>query len=446
MTFDSTLATTGFLQTEAPSRRAGIDIAVEAETERLLAGRTRDIRLRGAIMDRYQAWSWPRRAKIVRSWMLWVAGLNVFLSAIGLIFSPRLLVFNLVFMGLFVPAVNFVVHGLWRRPRGPLIEPLSLVVATLTTMVVYGIFGSLIGGYDHERYLTGALFLAAIALVVFDMTLTWSTALGVGALLIFALFQIRNFDLEPTQVYFSIAFFGFGVAATIAARRTSTLLAHKSFLLTVRDAKYSRALAEANCNLHRLATLDPMTGIANRRSVQDHTDRLWRDPAVDKRQVAVIMVDIDHFKRLNDAFGHAAGDACICQVADAMVASTRRGLDLVSRYGGEEFMVILTRAPAETVMQIAERIRSTVEALKISVSGGETAVLTLTVSLGVAIAQDGVGPETLATRADDALYEAKRRGRNRVCRWPVDVSPQAGPTDLEQKSEVQHSAVRLTRQ
>ncbi|GGD06574.1 GGDEF domain-containing protein [Aureimonas glaciei] len=417
MTFE--FPPTAYLQTGPSSRLGPIDACIEAEAERLLAGRTRDIRLRGPVMARYQAWSWPRRAKIVRAWMLWVAGLNIFLSVIGLLFVPMFLAFSLVAVGLFVPAANFVVHRLWRRPRGPWIEPLSLVVVTLTTMVVYGIFGALIGGYDQERYLTGALFLATIALVVFDMTLGWSTALGVSALLIFALFQIFNLHVEPTQVFFSIAFFGFGVAATIEARRTATILAHKGFLLTVRDAQHSRALAEANRNLHRLATLDPLTGIANRRSAQDHTDCLWQNDGVDKNQVAVIMADIDHFKRLNDAFGHAAGDACIRQVADAMVASTRRGLDLVSRYGGEEFMVVLTDASAETAMLIAERIRSSVEALEIEAPGVQTGVLTVTLSLGVAMARDDIGAELLGNQADDALYEAKRRGRNRVCRWPI---------------------------
>lgn len=413
MTFEEAPATTGSL----PSSRLGT-LDIEAESERLLAGRTRDIRLRGALMTRYQDWSWPRRAKIVRAWMLWVAALNILLTALAALVLADVFAPSLLALALVVPMINGGVYWLWRHPRGRWIEPLSLVGATVTTMVCYGVIGIVFGAQEEERYLTAALFLAAIALIVFEMTLGWSIAIGLSAISVFAAFQFVNPSVTQPETIFSITFFGSGILATLAARRTSNILAYKGFLLTVRDAQHKRALAEANRSLHRLATLDPLTGIANRRSVKDHTDRLWRDAAVDKGQVAVIMADIDHFKRLNDAFGHAAGDACIRQVAAAMVASTRRGLDLVSRYGGEEFMVVLTDAPAETVMLIAERIRSAVEALEISAPGVRTGVLAVTVSLGVAMARDGIGAELLGNRADDALYEAKRRGRNRVHLWP----------------------------
>jgi diguanylate cyclase (GGDEF)-like protein len=422
MTFEEAPAPPASVQAEPSSRLRSLDI--EAEAERLLAGRTRDIRLRGALLSRYQHWSWPRRAKIVRGWMVWVAALNILLTALAALVLSDAFTPNLLAVVLVVPLINGGVYGLWRRPRGPWIEPLSLVAVTITTVICYGVIGIIFGAQQEERYLTAALFLATIALIVFDMTLPWSVAMGILALLVFAAFQRVNPTVGLSETVFAVTFFGSGIFATLAARRTSNILAYKGFLLTVRDAQHRRALAEANRNLHRLATLDPLTGIANRRSVKAHTDRLWRDAAVDKGQVAVIMADIDHFKRLNDTFGHAAGDACIRQVADAMVASTRRGLDLVSRYGGEEFMVVLTDAPDETTMLIAERIRSAVEALEIEAPGVPTGVLAVTLSLGVAMAKDGVGAELLGNRADDALYEAKRRGRNRVCRWPVEPAPQ----------------------
>ena len=129
------------------------------------------------------------------------------------------------------------------------------------------------------------------------------------------------------------------------------------------------------------------------------------------------MADIDLFKRLNDTAGHAAGDACIKRVAKTIEESVRLGEDAVFRYGGEEFLVVLAHATPDLAWTIAQRIRSSVEALGIVNPGiqqvdGVTGVVTI--SLGVAFAQEGAAPETVAKWADDALYDAKRGGRNLV--------------------------------
>ena len=411
-------------------------IGIEAECEKQLSGRTRDIRLEGTILARYQSWSWSRRAKVVRAWMLWVAILNIFLTILGSLLIPALLIPSVVLMGLIVPAANFAVRYLWARPRGRIVEPLSLISVTIMTMVAYGALGAILGSSEQERYITAGLFLAAIALVVFDMVLVWSIALSLCALLVFGFFQLSNPNISFLQSVFSSAFFGLGVLVTIEARRTANTLAYKGFLLSVRDTIQKRALAEANQNLQRLATLDPLTGIANRRSMEDHTDHLWQDPSVNKTQIAVIMADIDHFKRLNDAFGHAVGGACIRQVAEILVASTRKDFDLVSRYGGEEFLVVLTEASEEAVMAIAERIRGGVESLKVVDCSGAAVVLSVTISIGVATASDGVDAELLSKWADDALYEAKRLGRNRVCRSLEGSQSFAAPDALADSSAV----------
>ena len=129
------------------------------------------------------------------------------------------------------------------------------------------------------------------------------------------------------------------------------------------------------------------------------------------------MADIDLFKLLNDAAGHAAGDECIRRIAKAIEESVRLGEDAVFRYGGEEFLVVLVDASPDLAWTIAQRIRSSVEALAIvnpGIDPEDGATCVMTISLGVAFAQEGAAPEMVAKWADDALYDAKRGGRNIV--------------------------------
>jgi diguanylate cyclase (GGDEF)-like protein len=129
----------------------------------------------------------------------------------------------------------------------------------------------------------------------------------------------------------------------------------------------------------------------------------------------VLMVDVDHFKKYNDRYGHPAGDECLRQVAQVLMDKLRRPVDLVARYGGEEFIAVLPQSDEAYAMAVAERVRQAVEALQLRHEGSSSA-LVLTVSVGVAsgTALFGQAPESLVARADQALYLAKREGRNRV--------------------------------
>jgi diguanylate cyclase (GGDEF)-like protein len=187
--------------------------------------------------------------------------------------------------------------------------------------------------------------------------------------------------------------------------------------MSLRNQYRSDALKSANHQLEILATRDPLTGLGNRRSATDLIERLWRDPTTPKSRIAFIMADIDLFKRLNDTAGHAAGDECIRRIAKTVEESVRSDKDSVFRYGGEEFLIVLAHASPDLAWTLAERIRSAVEALAIVNPGlhpEDDSAGVVTISLGVAFAQEGAAPETVAKWADDALYDAKRCGRNTV--------------------------------
>jgi diguanylate cyclase (GGDEF)-like protein len=154
------------------------------------------------------------------------------------------------------------------------------------------------------------------------------------------------------------------------------------------------------------ATTDALTGLKNRATILERL-RLMLDDVV--RTGAVLLLDIDHFKRINDELGHPAGDSCLQRIAEIAGASVRSG-DAVGRIGGEEFLIVMPGASRDSAMMIGDRLR-----LAISLSGLRHATGDpVTASLGVAAAAPGDTPETLVARADRALYEAKRTGRNRI--------------------------------
>ncbi|MBO0662644.1 PleD family two-component system response regulator [Jiella sp. MQZ9-1] len=180
----------------------------------------------------------------------------------------------------------------------------------------------------------------------------------------------------------------------------------------LRRKRYDEGLRRSLQDTIELAVRDPLTGLHNRRFLDSRLFRAQQRAADGLEGFALALLDIDHFKRINDGFGHDAGDAVLTEFA-ARLTTTVRGSDLVCRFGGEEFAVLMPGADLQTAGQIAERIRQTIEALPFAIAGE---LLAVTVSAGVAAAGAGTEEhrETMLKRADAALYAAKRAGRNRV--------------------------------
>lgn len=170
----------------------------------------------------------------------------------------------------------------------------------------------------------------------------------------------------------------------------------------------------AEAKLTRLAVTDPLTGLANRRALDRQLSSEWKHAMRTHTPLSVLFIDIDHFKRFNDTYGHPAGDDVLCIVAELIASATRRASDIVARYGGEEFVVILPQTSPEDAAQIAEKIRRRVEEL--NVEHPEVAYGRVTVSIGCATCEPpcGGGAAKLVAAADRQLYEAKAKGRNQV--------------------------------
>lgn len=190
---------------------------------------------------------------------------------------------------------------------------------------------------------------------------------------------------------------------------------HRDLTELHRELKLSQQeVATQNVELKKLAFYDPLTGVLNRRSLFGRIETLVKDVAQGGDIFSIIMVDIDHFKRINDRYGHASGDKAIQMMAQTLRKMTRPE-DLVSRYGGEEFVVVLCGMAKELALDVTERIRLAVADIKIE---EEAAVITFTSSFGIYTYESGdVTPEAIVDQADQALYVAKETGRNKVVHW-----------------------------
>jgi diguanylate cyclase (GGDEF)-like protein len=349
--------------------------------------------------------------------MVWVGSISMAFVPVSYLLAPDYILLTTIISGLLVPALHASAYLVWRKPRTANVEGLALMLLMGSVMMAYGVLAVTAGGSNYERFLVCIMYVNTIAIVVFNIERVWSLTLMVCSTAIFFCFEVFNPAIQFAEAVGTSIFFAMGIYAATIARKTQSILGRKAFLLSLRNQYRSDALRRANDQLEILATRDPLTGLGNRRSATDRIERLWRDPAIPKASIAFIMADIDLFKLLNDTAGHAAGDVCIKQIAGVIEESVRLGEDAVFRYGGEEFLIVLAHATPDLAWTIAQRIRSSVEALGIVNPGltpAEGAAGIMTISLGVAFAHEGAAPKLVAKWADDALYDAKRGGRNIV--------------------------------
>jgi len=260
------------------------------------------------------------------------------------------------------------------------------------------------------------LFYYTIASVSALIFLRRRTArLALLAALAGALFMACHLFFPPGSVPVRIPEPALRVMYAFSALSAMALTCLFSYLFRLEIDRAEEALTESNRALERLAVLDPLTGVANRRALEQQLEQEWERARRHGTEVALLVCDVDHFKAYNDRYGHVAGDACLQQVASTLEGVIRRATDLVARYGGEEFVVVLPETPLAGALRIAEDARRSVAELAIPHdAAGDAGVVTL--SIGVACGGPGsaASPDELLKRADVALYEAKRQGRNTV--------------------------------
>jgi diguanylate cyclase (GGDEF)-like protein len=194
-----------------------------------------------------------------------------------------------------------------------------------------------------------------------------------------------------------------------------------NFLFRARSVMDTEELAAANASLQRAANEDELTTISNRRHFEEVYKQSWEQSMTAKSALSVIMIDIDHFKRLNDQYGHVHGDGVLNRIAAILREDLRARGDFVARYGGEEFIVVLANSSPEIAWRVAQRLRSLIEtagrAAGDSTEAFDQGWTTISCGVATAVPRESMEPRSLIVQADAALYHAKAEGRNRV--WPA---------------------------
>jgi diguanylate cyclase (GGDEF)-like protein len=244
-------------------------------------------------------------------------------------------------------------------------------------------------------------------------TNTFALVLTNGSPILFTL-AVLVLGAIIARVHFTLGISAITLSLVIYCFRAALL--QSAYLRAQHELTRSQfALREANVRLKQLSLHDALTGLPNRRLFNQTLESEWNRAMRNRRPLSLVIADVDCFKALNDAYGHPAGDECLCDVASALNSSLRRAGEVASRYGGEEFAAILPDADAASAATVAETMREAVAALQISNEGSMVQPF-VTASFGVATAfpVDGTEAASLVDSADEALYRAKRNGRNRV--------------------------------
>ena len=192
--------------------------------------------------------------------------------------------------------------------------------------------------------------------------------------------------------------------------------------IAIQQSKIYQELQIANQQLLRLATIDGLTQVANRRRFDQYLEQQWQDLQAEKSSLALILCDIDYFKQYNDYYGHLTGDSCLKKVAQALENILRDPVDLVARYGGEEFAIILPHTSWNQAIKLAQHIQNSMLQLQLPHANSRVSQW-LTLSLGIActIPSDEISPSALIGGADQALYLAKQQGRACYCTHEMDA-------------------------
>lgn len=364
----------------------------------------RSIRLRGFALPveaEYRHTHLERVHLRVRIWFLLSAVLAVLFTFDQLHRAGFANAFSILHVAVLLPCVLVQSWLTWsahyERRYLTWSPPLLLVFYTLITMFIAR---SLVEGREEEL---SALTVNVVGLFFFCGLM----------------FRRAAFICAVTLVVFVVSALADGASIPILVKSAAILLVTAVVSAIVKrdvERSYRRSFLEGAL-ISDLVARDPLSGLMNRRAFDEHLTRIWQHALRDERTIAVLMIDIDHFKTFNDRSGHQAGDVVIRSVARVVQDHARRPLDLAARYGGEEFAVILYDLALPYVQNIAHRLCDGVRNLQVGVGTPlEDARQPLTVSVGVAWVKPALGrtPKGVVQLADEALYEAKRAGRDRV--------------------------------
>ena len=399
-------------------------------------GEREDVAMAGPLIDKSLSWMrFPARLEqqflrdgaerrlryVLISGVLSLFVFNGFLLADYLMAPDVFWLAVQVRLGVFTPgAVLLLAVGWWARDWAlRVISPTLLECIVMLSGVCAAASLAFILSASHsptsQYYHVGLMVVVMYGNVVQRLRFWYAVAfsLAVYGMHIGGVLMLPAFN--PRLILPMVGLVGATVVFTLMANYALERDGRRHYLLSLRRKHVLHDLGDVQRRLEKLARMDALTGLYNRRHFHDYLAQVWQRARHGGQEVALIMVDVDHFKKYNDRYGHPAGDQCLSRVAQAMLDSLRRPGDLVARLGGEEFIAVLPDTDAATALKAAERIREAVVALGIVHEDSDTAPM-VTVSLGVCSARGKpeLADTDLIAMVDAALYQAKRAGRNRA--------------------------------
>jgi diguanylate cyclase (GGDEF)-like protein len=317
-------------------------------------------------------------------------------------------------LGFFTPLALLLTFLLYRSPSAFFRESIMCIGSGLLSSATIFYLMSASGGHPqatlHQSIILVVLFLTVVQRIRF-----WYLLPTCLSFLVFHAFALATFYQYPfgQQVATNMVFGGALIFALVASYTLERDL-RQNYLLSLRDRLQ-------NNELDLMSRRDPLTGLGNRRSLEETIADCERNNAPRAEELAVVLLDIDHFKMFNDTAGHQAGDICLKRIAAIICNQLRERTDDAFRFGGEEFLIVLRMTDLSSGIGIAERMRRAIEEAAIPHPALPNGSI-VTASFGVACASisDDMRAAQIIASADAALYAAKRNGRNQV--WPQFLS------------------------
>jgi diguanylate cyclase (GGDEF)-like protein len=406
------------------------------EIESALAHRGWRLRFNPGVEAAYEAARGPDRNRAIAYYLLlYLAVKLLFLLANLQVGTEVFRVSMMLRLGIVLPLTLIAVFLLMRAMPG-WVHGLAAFTPLIAETALVMVLGRMSGSAVSARYVLAA------GVGIFAQTLLMRApfrycayGLAVALAVFYGLCEMHwpgHFG-PPVSGDYLVFVTGFSLPA-LYERHSRERAERREFLLNETNRLRMEDILRMNAHLERLSSLDALTGVFNRRYLDEALPRLCDIAMENQRWIGILMVDIDEFKSLNDTEGHQHGDFCLEQVAQALQLGVRAGVDTVARYGGDEFIAILPDADRQQAILIGERIRQSIE--ETALHGTHRGLVTI--SAGATAVRGGRGSklsaEDLVATADQALYAAKKSGRNRVIftnHWLKDTNPQTALANVQ---------------
>ena len=394
--------------------------SVPAQIDRLLQSGMQGLHFPAELETQFERESGaPRARRLWREGLISILAFNVFYLGEWLLtrqISSQELTLQL---GLITP-LCLVINLLMRfnPPRWLREGSISLMTCVIACAYLYLQRGK--GEVAIAFTLVGVIVTAMFAAVVMRLRFYFALFASVVVTLAGTAFLIVDHALKLDEKITGLALMTIAISIAMMSNYSLEREERLGYLRFLESEVHRHEISEANAQLARLSSIDKLTSLPNRRAYEDQFERMWEQAKLENAPLALIVIDVDHFKVLNDVRGHTYGDEVLRRVGSLLPQALRSTADFAARFGGEEFVVLLPRTDRESAERVAERIRALIE-----MAGSppqpplpeSECLMWVTASCGIStcVPVSTMRKEVLLESADKARYRAKSEGRNRVC-------------------------------